>query len=583
MPEVKLKPPKTPPQPIDEGWAWLILAAAMIATFLWGGVVRGFGVLFVELQTEFRMSAFLISLVVALHIGLFTVGGLVALTYGARFLTTRQCLFMGTVLAVFSFVFSSLAKDGRFLFVSYGLILGLAFSIVIGPSTLLVSQYFQEKRNTAAWCIQLSSCAGALLFAPLQRSLIDKYFLRGSLLITAGILGHLLIASALMRPPELYRKWEKLKRKIEKKAMKASLLGRDGVTMEPFRPRSPTSDSTFSPLARQAMFKRMISRSDLDDENPATSQTEKSPKQSRKKETEQINKDGKGSSDSLMKNQQTSRLPDKSVYSSYEFGISTPFLEQRYKSRKRTESDKSIKSDISECSIYSESSTTRNFCGRANFDKCFNSSIINSMSFVIFTIGFALGIPTVITVLFLPDIGTSNNLNDLQCASLISIYMIGEILGRAGGMFLSYRHIDDFFIIATSLLVAGILQNLLQYFVDFFLLVIFSLVIGVCGGPINSLYANVIQRSVHPNEISSGGCVLHIAQGLSWTLVIPITGILRDSSGSYSMPFHFLGSLAIASSFVVMISRICLKKHRREVFQPDLETGELESHEIIIK
>lgn len=54
--------------------AWCF-AAAVIATFLWGGVVRGFGVLFAELKTEFRMSTFLLSLVVALHVALFTVGG----------------------------------------------------------------------------------------------------------------------------------------------------------------------------------------------------------------------------------------------------------------------------------------------------------------------------------------------------------------------------------------------------------------------------------------------------------------------------------------------------------------------------
>lgn len=37
--------------------------------------MRGFGVLFAELKTEFRMSTFLLSLVVALHVALFTVGG----------------------------------------------------------------------------------------------------------------------------------------------------------------------------------------------------------------------------------------------------------------------------------------------------------------------------------------------------------------------------------------------------------------------------------------------------------------------------------------------------------------------------
>lgn len=138
---------KNPPQPIDEGWSWLILAAAVLVTFLWGGVVRAFGVLFVELRTEFGLSTSLLSLVVALHTALFTIGGLFALTYGVRYLTGRQCVFIGAILAVLSFVFSSLAKNGLILFVSYGFLLGLSFSFAIGPSTLLVSLYFKEKKE----------------------------------------------------------------------------------------------------------------------------------------------------------------------------------------------------------------------------------------------------------------------------------------------------------------------------------------------------------------------------------------------------------------------------------------------------
>lgn len=57
--------------------------------------------------------------------------GLLSLTYGVRFLTARQCVFIGTVLAVMSFIFTSMAKDGLLLFLSYSLILGKTDTIFI--------------------------------------------------------------------------------------------------------------------------------------------------------------------------------------------------------------------------------------------------------------------------------------------------------------------------------------------------------------------------------------------------------------------------------------------------------------------
>lgn len=350
------------------------------------------------------------------------------------------------------------------------------------------------------------------------------YFLKGSLLVIAGILSHLLLVSVLMRPPELYKKWQKLKRKIEKNRLKASLLGKDGMSMEPFRPRSPTSDSTFSPLARQAMLQRMKSRNDEEEDKVMTNQVDKAYNEVKNNEKEQKTADKTDviAKDDCVTNTNNSKLQKGSLYGSYEFGISTPFLEQRYTSRKRTDSDRSNKSDKSESSFLSENSTS----GKVKFKKCFNGSIVRNLSFVFFTIGFSLGISNVIIVLFLPDVGLNKELNDTQSASLVSSYMIGEIIGRTAAIFLSYKHIDDFAIIITSLMIAGIFQNLLRYFVNFFPLLLFSFVIGVCGGPIQSLYANVMQRSVNYNEVSTGVYVLDLVQGLSWSVTLPIAGEL---------------------------------------------------------
>lgn len=99
-------------------------------------------------------------------------------------------------------------------------------------------------------------------------------------------------------------------------------------------------------------------------------------------------------------------------------------------------------------------------------------------------------------------------------------------MGQITAVFLSYRRIDNFIILITSLIVTGIIYNLLRIFFNLSLLILFSLVIGICSGPFQSLHANIIRRCVRPEEVSSGMCLLHFAQGLSWTVVIAITGNL---------------------------------------------------------
>lgn len=389
-----------------------------------------------------------------------------------------------------------------------------------------MSLYFKEKRNLTTWCLQMSPSIGAMLSAPLLRGLIDRYLLKGCLLIMAAILSHFLLASVLMRPPELYKKWQRLKKKIEKNRMKTTLLGKDGFPVEPFRARSPTSDSTFSPLARQAMLQRMKSRNDDDDENPTSVQSDKSKKkliEPEQKKTENIEERGH---DTNPTKQHTENWRQRAMYASYDFGISASFLEQRYNSsRRRTDSDKSNKSDKSNNSFLSENALVKG-CLDVTLKKCFKTSVLCNPSFVLFCVGFTLGIPTAISVLFLPDVGIDNHLDNTQSASLVSVYMIGEIMGQITAVFLSYRRIDNFIILITSLIVTGIIYNLLRIFFNLSLLILFSLVIGICSGPFQSLHANIIRRCVRPEEVSSGMCLLHFAQGLSWTVVIAITGNL---------------------------------------------------------
>ena len=54
---------------------------------------------------------------------------------------------------------------------------------------------------------------GSLTLAPSIRFLIDEYSFRGGILILSGLISHVFVAASLMRPPEFYDEWRKLKEK----------------------------------------------------------------------------------------------------------------------------------------------------------------------------------------------------------------------------------------------------------------------------------------------------------------------------------------------------------------------------------
>lgn len=53
----------------------------VLVIFLWGGVVRVFGVLFVELRIEFGLLMFLLLFVVVLYIVFFIIGGMCSISF----------------------------------------------------------------------------------------------------------------------------------------------------------------------------------------------------------------------------------------------------------------------------------------------------------------------------------------------------------------------------------------------------------------------------------------------------------------------------------------------------------------------
>ncbi|XP_028821756.1 monocarboxylate transporter 12-B-like isoform X2 [Denticeps clupeoides] len=187
------------PIPPDGGWGWMIVVACFLTTFFARGITRCISVFFVEFQMQFSQdysrTAWIHSLVDCTTMLCAPLGSLI----GAR-LSHRIAAILGGVLATIGFVFSSFATTMEHLYLSLGIITGMGFALSYTPAVAMVGIYFRERTALAYGIAMSGSGIGTFLLAPVVQLLIEYYTWRGALLIVGGLLSHLCVCGALMKP-----------------------------------------------------------------------------------------------------------------------------------------------------------------------------------------------------------------------------------------------------------------------------------------------------------------------------------------------------------------------------------------------
>ncbi|KAJ8310387.1 hypothetical protein KUTeg_012252, partial [Tegillarca granosa] len=74
-----------------------------------------------------------------------------------------------------------------------------------GPTTFLISLYFEKRRNLANAILVSGGSFGGLVFPQVYRFLLDQLELRGALLITSGMLLQSVVGASLLRPTGFYK------------------------------------------------------------------------------------------------------------------------------------------------------------------------------------------------------------------------------------------------------------------------------------------------------------------------------------------------------------------------------------------
>nr|XP_020655411.1 monocarboxylate transporter 13-like [Pogona vitticeps] len=186
-------------EPPDGGWGWMIALAAFIQLALSFGVVRSFGVFFVEFLTYFEEPSSATSWVSSITVAVLMFSSPLASALGTQY-GERPVAMVGGVFSTCGYLLASFATSLVQLCLFIGVLTGLGGALLYSPSMSLVTRYFNRRRAMAHFVVFSGAGIASLAFPPLFQFLVDSYGWRGGLLVLSGISSHLVVCGALLRP-----------------------------------------------------------------------------------------------------------------------------------------------------------------------------------------------------------------------------------------------------------------------------------------------------------------------------------------------------------------------------------------------
>lgn len=552
----------------------MVLGGSISVYFFYAGILKSFGILFVEFLNKYQQSAAVTAVVSGLESACFTIAALLSLTVGLRYTSCRTIVIIGGLLMGAGFVLSSFARDIYFLMVSYSVVFGLGHGMVTGPVLCILGDYFETKRGIANGAVMSACSVGGLVVAPLCRALLDEYGLQGTLLILGGLMFNSIVGGALLRPIDFFSlekrraklKAHKRKKKRKEKQKQEAEETNGNIskslplldTDEPFRARSPTADSTFSPLARRAMLKRMRSRTEsevatqeplLPPPTPLSEQTQ--PDTAHTKPVDGTPKMG------------VARYFSNESLINIAFASSAGFKTSRESLRTR-------KNAVSE-STEGSTSNVKQPVGTCH--GLFNYKIFLNLSFILFAPGYWMGsIAASLPVLYIPAHAAEIGIYGQRAALLLSIFGACDAVGRLlAGVVADKFHMNPRYLMILACVIDGLMQQLSVTFTEYWHFVLYSLVYGIFAGFLYSLYAVIVLEMVGTDDFRSTITVLMLGQGVGFSISNPLIGALKDTYGSYDASLHYTGACALLAALLFIIEAIVDRHKSSKRKETDIE------------
>ncbi|XP_071752976.1 monocarboxylate transporter 13 [Centroberyx gerrardi] len=183
----------------DGGYAWFILLSCFLVFGLTFGVIKAFGVFYVEIQRYFETTATGSSWITSIAVATIHVGAPIASALSARY-SHRSVVMMGGLLCSVGVVTGAFARNLIELYITVGFLSGFGCGLTWTPTVTMLSWYFEKRRPVANALASAGECILTFLLTPLFQLLIDSYSWRGAMMVLGGLQLNLCVCGMLLRP-----------------------------------------------------------------------------------------------------------------------------------------------------------------------------------------------------------------------------------------------------------------------------------------------------------------------------------------------------------------------------------------------
>ncbi|KAM9854301.1 monocarboxylate transporter 13 [Aulostomus maculatus] len=183
----------------DGGYAWFVLLSCFLVFGLTFGVIKAFGVFYVEIHQYFETTATGTSWITSIAVAMIHVAAPLASALSTRY-SHRSVVITGGLMCSLGVATGAFARNLTELYLTVGLLNGFGYSLTWTPTVTMLGLYFQRRRPVANALASAGECIFTFVLTPLFQLLIDSFSWRGAMMILGGLQLNLCVCGMLLRP-----------------------------------------------------------------------------------------------------------------------------------------------------------------------------------------------------------------------------------------------------------------------------------------------------------------------------------------------------------------------------------------------
>ncbi|XP_068150718.1 LOW QUALITY PROTEIN: monocarboxylate transporter 12 [Drosophila tropicalis] len=607
--------------PPDGGWGWLVLFGSCLTNILIPGTIKSFGVLFVEFLEAFKVSSTKASWIPALCYFLYSSLGPVSSILSVKY-SYRTVTLLGGASASLGMILSFWASSVGYLYISYGVLVGIGAGLSFPPTVYIVTSYFVKYRGLANGLCISGSALGSIILPPVLRWLLETYGYRGSCLIMGGITLNVFVAALFYEPVEQHmirvpRASQALEDIPEEEdigiVMKfenvdETARSRSGGGEKRLLPYNSPPSPLYLPDDDKQQFVRSASAAVVqnytkpgDEFQPRTrkiSTPVRLPQRNQTFTPGQLNSqsslyavpEGRSSSNKLtLRNTSRTRLSKRSPSTSSFLYVSTPYHGSTLSFQpKEFSSHLSLRSAGSgaggdrdatsgQDAIPDSDKTKGGKKQASERSKFFDLSLLKDPMYLVILISNSTNaISYTNFIILLPSFGLARNFDKSLSAYLLSVVSATDLIGRIGGSALSdMGFIPKTWYFVGGLSVSGVSLALLPFAYSYSHVCFWCALFGLASGIYVGITAVIMADMLGTERLTSSYGISLFVNGLLQLVGPPLCNAWAEAVNDYNPLFHALGLTLLAGaslwSFMPWIQRRKAKEEEKLEAQIDEE------------